>query len=522
MGVLDQAWKPTKQQLFDWLGYKTHHTEVDRFHASDARLKIVSAPARTSKSYSAAHDMIWHAFPEFKLQDGKLYPLESKLLWCVGPDYQTDREFTDIFKIMVDDRQKFGFDYQLDRSSNNPKHGNMLIVINWGKSPEGNVCRTIIEGKSKERPKSLQGEEVDACVMSEAAEHEQEIYDKYLSTRCKFLILPTTPKPHAEWIKQLIDKAEEDPSLPIEHFHYWIDYPNRICANPDFNWERFETAMKLAASHTTTGRAEDWPHFAEQFLGMWVYYTGRVLPFRWQPSLDGRMSHVIQTMPKGHDRCKTFVSVDYGYDHPSAALWWKIFPDGTLVLFAEIKEKNLNASQFIDKIMRRNEDLQVDPEYYVGDPSRPEVASLMQQLGLDVYDHGSKNELRDRAAGSMKLIEYMADDETLQRADGQFGRPKLFVLQSGCPQTIYEWKVLRRKEKFKGDEFSKSAFDPECEDDLFDAGRYGIMSRAQPHSKGQDRNWMDEHMSRYRRQQKQRPTVQPALRGMVSPYMENP
>ena len=496
------GWKPTKAQFFSLIGYEIHHPETLRFHQSTKRVKIVSAPARTSKSYSAGAEGAYAAFPRFGKLNGAVVPLEGKLLWCVGPDYTTDKEFDYIFSILVDNRQKYGFDYKITRAMNKPKQGDMQIVIEWGRDPDGNMCRSIVEGKSATQEKSLQGEEIDWCVMSEAAEQVQRIYTKYLSTRCGELVLPTTPKPHADWIKQLIEKGDEDPSVSIDHFHYWIrwseDPAKRVCANPKFNWERFRSEMRMAESLSGTGRAEDWPHFAEQFLGMWVYYSGVVLPLRWQPAVDGRMSHCLDLLPDMHTHCKTFVSVDYGYDHAAAALFWKIFPDGTLTLAAEVVETGLNPNQFIARITDKAEQLGVDPEYYVGDPSRPEVASMMNELGLPVYNHGSKNELRDRAVGTMKLIEYMADDHGLMRPDGSPGRPKLFFLRGngdpwGVPKTIADVKVLRRREGYKGDEFAKGSLDPACDDDTYDAMRYGIMSRAQPYRSGSSRSWIVEH-----------------------------
>jgi hypothetical protein len=46
----------SRGELFDLVGYEPQVDVVRAYHQSDARLRIVSAPARTSKSYAAAHD----------------------------------------------------------------------------------------------------------------------------------------------------------------------------------------------------------------------------------------------------------------------------------------------------------------------------------------------------------------------------------------------------------------------------------------------------------------------------------
>lgn len=461
-----------KALLFKWIEYRIYTQDVLNFHESDARMRIMSAPARTSKSYSAAAELLYDAMPQWQVVDGKVYYHESKLIWCVGPDYSQIKEFDYLYKWLVTDRQRFGFDYKLARKAKAKKKGDLVIHIQWGRSIDGEMVETIIEGKSAKEKASLQSEEIYSCVMSEAAELDEDILPHYLATRCHNLILPTTPKPKAAWIRELIDEGERDPAHSIDHFHYAIDPETRTSPNPKFDWKRFDVARRRAESRSPTGRAEDDPFFAEQFLGHWVYYEGRILPFRHQRT-PGRVHHTFSQMPPDFRLLRKFVSVDYGFDHKSAALFWFVTRGGLLGIFDEIVERESHPSQFVDAIQERVAQWGIDVNYYVGDPSRPEVASLYRERGLPVWDRGGKNALRDRAAGTLRLIDYLSDDELT-------GAPCLYVHER-CVETINEWKKLRRKEGFSGDEFAKAAVAKGCDDDCFDAARYGIQTRPEPH-----------------------------------------
>jgi hypothetical protein len=420
-----------------------------------------------------------------KGDDGKVYPLKGTLGWIVAVDYRTAKEWDYIWSILVDNRKKYGFGYTIEKAVNNPGQGTMIIIINWGMSPDGEVVRSIVECKSATNERSLQGEEVDWCIMSEAAEHDERIYNRFLSTRCRKLSLPTTPKIKAEWIHQLIEIGRQNPELSIESFNFT---PR---ANPTYDWERFwiehakaESRVGLrefteAGAHDCFNPAVDCqarkdPAFAEQFLGSWTYESDRVLPFRWEDLRDGRTPHVLHEVPDWLSDCRYAVSTDWGYRDPASAGFWAIGPDDTVVRCAEIYQSKLPPEDFVRRIEAKREQLGWNVSYYVGDPKKPEVAAIMRQRGLPVFI-ANKKKMADRAAGHLVFVDYLADDPAI-------GRPKLFVLSErcgepyGCPSTIKEWKFLRVR-GLTGNEFSTGAF--LGNDHAYDDTRYFLMTN--PH-----------------------------------------
>lgn len=456
-------------QLADGTTYWPKAQQVVDYHRSDARIRITSAPARTSKSLSTAADTFAYVMPT--------KPLMSSLHWIIGTDYATNKEFSYLYEWIVDGRERHGL--TVESARNNPGNGDMLIVLNYGfNEKKTHQCRAVIRGMSCNNEKAMQGEEVTTATLSEAAEHPAHILQKYLATRCWKINLPTTPKPSADWIRELKDRGEKDPSLGIEHFHY----PKE--ANPHYPIERFNQEKRLAdirVKETIGPHASyrDDPYFAEQFLGLWVYYTGMVLPFNVE-------RHVLASAPKEVSFAPKAVSIDYGYSDAAVAHFWAILSNGILVIFDEIYEKLLTSNKLIDRIHERLEKYG-DTSYIVGDPSKPQVARIMREAGLNVWDR-DKNAMRDRSAGFTRLRDLMTEGPVE-------GFPGLYVT-ANCKNTIAEWKTLRFREGCKN-EFANGSFIGA--DHAADSARYFVMSRPLPSREGTDEDWIKQHLRKVKR-----------------------
>lgn len=449
-----------KAAIFELMGYRMYADEVVKFHQSEAPVRITSAPARTSKSMSTYAEVVATIMPT--------KPLTSSLTWLIGPTYDINKEWDYTWECLVENRERWGF--TIEKARNNPKGGDRVIVIPWGPDAKGHLQRAVIRGLSSTNEQSLQGEEVTQAVLSEAAEHPEHIASKYLATRCWRLILPTTPKPQAAWIREMIEVGDKDRSLGIEHF----TFPRH--ANPMYNEERFEREKKKAQTRSRTGRAEDDPYFAEQFLGHWVYYTGLVLPF-------DQNRHVLETVPEEVQFARKFLSVDYGYEHASVALFWAVTSAG-LVVFDEIHSKRLSTPMFVKAIEDKIAANKLHLDYVTGDPSRPEVERIMRDAGLPVFQM-DKNAQRDRAAGQRRLSDMMTQGPVP-------GFPGIWFTKN-CERTIAELKHLRFREGVK-DEFGKAAY--EGDDDCYDALRYGVMTRPRPPAEQEERDWLRDHQKK--------------------------
>jgi hypothetical protein len=480
-----------KPQIFQLLRYGPKSQEVADFHNSAARTLVPNAPARTSKSFSAAKEVVYAAFPPFDLVNGlpvfQRDPSGDRYIWLVGPDYKTLKEWDYVWEDLVTKRRKHGFDrfYKIKTKANSAQQGNLRITLDFGRDVHGDPVFVHILGKSATNPESLQGEQVYLAVLSEAAEMESKILARYLGTRCQRVILPTTPKASAEWLRVLIAEGQEHPELSIESFTFT---PN---ANPLYDWDLYWIEHQKAESRVhgrilSAARSHDCfanlaqcpaaqdPWFAEQFQGQWTGADERLLPFT--------DAHVLNEVPawsvQGADGIapRHFVSVDYGYADACVALYWAVGPREQYVLLSEIYERELTATEFVKRIHERSHALGIRPDYYVGDPKQPQVARLMQERGLPVWAT-DKNAMASRQAGGMALVDALSTDPTLLH-------PRLRVVSEkagfpfGCPKLIREWRLLVRRKDTSSREWETGAI--QGDDHAFDAARYGIQTRPKP------------------------------------------
>ncbi len=484
-----------KAAVFEAMGYKIYADEVKAFHDSDAHMRIMTAPARAGKSYSAAPEVVYRSLPH--------RPLLGSLQWLIGTTFDTNKEWDYVWEYLVDKRELWtmgGKTINIEKHQNNPQNGNMLIVIDWGKGPHGRA-RAIIEGKSSTNEKALQGEHVTQWVQSEAADHDRRIWEKYGSQRSTWAIFPTTPKPGAEWLRDLVEQGEKDRSLSIDSF----TYPPH--ANPLYDHALFVREQKKAARRSPTGKAEDDPYFAEQFMGRWVYYTGMVLPFSAQ--------NCVTLDPAWLDHCPIYVSVDYGYSDACVALFWALLPSGVLLIFDEIYKKKIVTHKFVEEIESKLAGYEDQVSYVTGDPKQPQVADYMNRAGLNVIDIDKKAQA-DRAVGHRRLVDLMS-------VDPDTDHPMLFVAEDRCPKTCAEWKHLRYKERAEGQKRNEyGASELQGEDHAFDAARYFAMTRPTTVKEQPERDWLREAM---REQRRNRSVSYEGTRGMgrwkrtgISPY----
>jgi len=458
-----------KKLVFDTMGYEVHPPPADvewdsalavkDFHDSEARRRIVTAPARSGKSFSAAPEIVFRAQPH--------KPLLSSLQWLVGIDYPTNKEFQYVWEALVENHERWavgGQQMMIEKAHNNPTNGNMLIVIDWGKGPHGRA-KAVIEGKSATNPRALQGEHVTQWLQSEAAEHEEEIWNKYGRTRSTWAIFPTTPKPKAQWLRKMSEDGRKDAALSIETFlfPFW--------ANPLYDREQYEFEKRRAEMNTDSGNAEDDQFFAEQFLGRWVHYTGRVLPFG--------EANLVTVDPAWLDVSKIFVSVDYGYEDACVALFWAVLPSGALLIFDEVYSRHLTSFEFVEQIEEKLKGRVAD--YVCGDPKKPEVARYMQDFGMNVIDV-DKGAQVDRSVGKRRLVDLCSINP-----DTKY--PGLFVSRENCPKTIVEWETLVYKDGFRDEDASNALSGA---DHAFDAARYGVMTRPAPAREAEPPSWLHE------------------------------
>jgi len=456
---------------------------------------VTSAPARTSKSYSAAPEIVHDFFPDLEDGPGMVAATHETICWIVAIAYDNAKEWDYARKYLIDMKLVEQLGGVLETDANSPNQGNMTIKVRWPFTDKHGVpARSILQVKSSVNEKTLQGEQVKTCIMSEAAEHDRRIYEKYLRTRCKRIIFPTTPKRKALWLYEHFQRGIEDKNLSIEHFQF-----DRFC-NPVYDHAGYERAKQI--SNLTYGNYQDDPEFMEQYEGQWTFEGGKVLPFRWLPDPRGIPSNVVDRVPDWVASATWVVSMDYGFNDPSVALWVAISPNNEMFIASELYERGLTDSDLIERIKKRNEVFGFHPSWYIPDPQRPVLTELLRRSGLPLFDRAASSRVRDRAAGYHELRNYLSVDPAI-------GRPRLQVYRA-CEHTIAEWKMIRFKDNYT-DEYSTAAI--VGEDHATDAMRYLLMSY--PKFRNRESNWIDtwNEQQRIINRFKKRPTEYAPLLG---------
>lgn len=483
--LLGQTIEESKARLFEILGYRIHAEPVRQAHLSTARYLVLRAPARTSKSYSAAPEAV-HSFLPWVDPVAKKPVHEEQVIWAVGVNYDSStlKEWEYIWAYLSRN------DFELVRALggtvtqkyNSPNSGNLRVVAEWGPCTNGRTARTVITGKSSSNEISLQGEEVFDCILSEAAEHDERVFRKYLETRCQRIIFPTTPKRKALWLYELTQRGLDDPKLGVEEIFY-----TREC-NPTYDMGRYEAAK--ARSAATYGDCANDPEFMEQFEGEWVFHEGKVLPFRWLDTGNLR-SHVVSESDPRWPEIKDWipyadhvVSLDYGYTDPAVAHFTAIGPHGQMLQYDEIHAKLLSHQEFVDRCRAKEREHGIEVALWVPDPQRPEITKLLRHAGLPIFTGLTSAIHRDRASSSMALVDLLSTDPAV-------GSPRLLI-HARCQQTIREWKQLRRKEEVS-DQWGSAAL--VGRDDHFDAARYFAKAciRYKASKRLADEQWLDTH-----------------------------
>lgn len=474
--------------IFRTYDYKTHEPEVDRFHASDAKVKIISCPARTSKSYAGWKDVEPDIF--YFAARAKLSAEQRKfIIWIVAPHYDLAKEFDYAWDDLVLAKGAKGFDYKIGQKSNSPGSGKMYIQLLFGKNPAGLEIEVWIEVKTAANDNTLQSEEVDIAVLSEAAELDERVWTKYLSTRVGRSIWPTTPKRKARWIYEQMELGRKKPELRIEDFRFTIR------ANPKYNCERYWLEHAKAEDRAAPGepnvkprdinKAPTWdnghdcfssetncnamkdPEFAEQFGGVWNFHKGTVVPLRLSDGPKGEPPHVIDFDREWFKWCDVHVSFDYGYADPSVVLFWLIGPE-QVVLRRSIYEEGLVADDLVDRTQAIIREMNWGSRItrMIGDPKKPDVVEVFRRRGLPIWDI-DKIAQADRKAGHLTFMNYLS----INRKTGE----PFMLIHADNPRVIREFEELTYKEDAK-DLYATGAFARDCRDDAYDATRYFVQS----------------------------------------------
>lgn len=220
-----------------------------------------------------------------------------------------------------------------------------------------------------------------------------------------------------------------------------------------------DNASNLGASYVRRmlRRKETNPMFYRRFiLGEWGAFGGKRFS-SWDPH-----RHVVMpfAIPSGWEIVQ---GIDYGWAHPTVAVWCAIDFDGRWWVVAEHYANERPVSWHVQQIKRIESDLGIPPSSRWLDPSCWAVKSQFQSTAMEFAEYGVEcgRAQNDRISGWNRIDEMLSDEM-------QDGQPRLRIFNT-CTNLLEELPSLKVKDGT--DDVEKE------HDDASDALRYAIMSR---------------------------------------------
>lgn len=421
-------------KLFEQLGYTPHSAGQRQYHTSRARFRIPVCGRRYGKSTMAGMDMLVKLFQE------------KRRYWIVGPTYDLgEKEFRVIWdKLIVG--QAMGKDKRI-RKAYSKRSGEMWLEFPWG---------TRIEVRSADHPENLVGEALDGVIMSEAAKHKPETWERFirpaLADRRGFADFPTTPEGfnwlHALW------QLGMDPNIPEYMSWRFPSWENPMV----YPGGREDPEIKLLERTTV-------PEYFMQEIGAdFASFVGKIYQ-EWQEDVHVA-PHVFRP------DWPNYITFDWGFTNPLAAIEFQVAPDDTVYVWREHYRAYTRLEDHIAMLKGRDQPTGYHLDMAFGDAADPEAAAeISTKLVPCVADPAAKTNWRqgvDLVKRHLKLYEVGILDEY----GTPLTRPQLFV-DNSCTNLIREFNNYRAKSAPKGTNVPEMG--QKMDDHALDALRYGMM-----------------------------------------------
>lgn len=429
-----------KDAFFKKIGHVPHSTGQRAFHRSQARFRIACCGRRYGKSMMAGRDL-----------EPKLF-LAQKRFWIVGPTYDLgEKEFRVIWDDLIV-KQQLGRDKRVKKAYNK-RSGEMFIEFPW---------QTRVEVRSATHPETLVGDSLDGVIMSEAAKHKQETWERFirasLADRRGWADFPSTPEGH-NWFYDLWMYGQ-DPD--IKEYESWR-FPS--WENPIVYPGGRNDPEILMIERTTS---YEW--FQQEIGADFSTFVGRIFP-----EFD-ELTHVRKHTFRPD--WPNYIAFDWGFVNPLAAIEFQIDPFDNIYVWREHVKPYQTLEGHIKELVSRDQPDGYHLDLAFGDAADPEAAMFVSEhLVGCVADPLAKANWRQ----GVDLIKTFLKLWPTGREIDEYGTPevapKLYVDYS-CEETIKEFLNYRTQASTPSNlrEANTNSAAVKVDDHALDALRYALVS----------------------------------------------
>jgi hypothetical protein len=427
-----------KELFFQQIGYVPHSRGQQEFHKSNARFKVACCGRRYGKSTMAGRDVEPELFTP------------NKRFWIVGPTYDLgEKEFRVIWDDLIIG-QKFGKEKRVKKSYNK-RTGEMWIEMPW---------QSRIEVRSATHPEGLVGEALNGVIMSEAAKHKRETWERFirpsLSDYRGWATFPTTPEGH-NWLYELwlFGQDQSIPDYVSWRFPSWenpIVYPGG------------REDPEILQLETTT--AVEW--FLQEIGADFASFVGKIY------SEFDETIHVKNLT--FNSEWPNYIAFDWGFVNPLAAVEFQIDPWQNIHIWREHYLSYTALPEHL-RIMRGRDQpdgYHIDCTY--GDAADPEAAMTVSS---DFAPCLAMPEAKQNWRQGIDLVKKFLKQYQIGEID-EYGTPKMapkLFIDFSCSNTIREFGEYRAVDNPKSTlrESGATTAANKQDDHALDALRYALV-----------------------------------------------
>jgi hypothetical protein len=424
----------TKASFFKQIDYQPHDKQW-LYHNSAARFRVPTCGRRFGKSTMAGRDL-----------EPKLFA-PNKRFWIIGPTYDLgEKEFRVIWDDLIV-RMQLGRDKKVKKSYNK-RSGDMYIEFPW---------QTRLEVRSADHPENLVGEALDWVIMSEAAKHKEETWERFirpaLADKRGGADFPTTPEGF-NWLHSLwmIGKDKSVPQYESWRFPSWDNHVVYPGGEDDPEIQLLKATMMPE-------------RFMQEIAADFSSFVGKIYP-EWDVEAHCGNYEFNPAWPN-------YMAFDWGYTNPLAAVEFQVSPSDEVFVWRE----HYKPYTILDDHIRILKEREQPPGYHLdmafGDAADPAaVEQVSRDLVGCIGDPRAKENWRE---GINLVRSFMKPIQTglLDEYGTPLTRPRFHVDISRCPNTIREFNNYRSPEAVKGKNVQEIGL--RQDDHTLDAIRYGLV-----------------------------------------------
>jgi hypothetical protein len=374
-----------------------------------------------------------------------------RMYWIVGPTYDLgEKEFRVIWDDLIIG-QRLGKDKRTKKAYNK-KQGEMYIEFPW---------RTRVEVRSAQHPENLVGEGLHGVIMSEAAKHNYDTWERYIRPALAdyrgWATFPTTPEGQ-NWLYKLWQFGK-NPRPEFDEYEAWR-FPS--WDNP-YLYPGGRNDPEILQIELTT--SPEW--FAQEIGADFTAFVGKIY---------GEFSEDVHCRALTYNPLwPNYVTFDWGFTRPLAAIEFQVDPWDNIYVWREHYKTGLTLEEHLVEMALRPQPEGYKIDMCFGDAADPQAAAYVSQhLSPCMAEPEAKENWRE----GVEMVKMFL--KLYKSGEDEYGTPievPKFFIDWNCPNMIREFNNYKAKEPTRNSRNKNDGQDApqKADDHTLDAIRYGLM-----------------------------------------------